>query len=151
MADKNMIDLTNLEGALEEAARVSGQSVHQIMLGFASEIQADMQQRAHVVTGKMRANIAIKDEADGITVGVDDAIVPYAKYEAYGTRPHIIRAKNKKALAFKIGGKTVIVKEVHHPGQPAHDFVTPAIEDFVDKLGPAAADVGVTLIMQGSP
>jgi HK97 gp10 family phage protein len=147
MADQNMIDLTNLEDDLEEASRLSGQSVHQIMLGFASEIQADMQQRAHVVTGKMRANITIKDEPSGITVGVDDAVVPYAKYEAYGTKPHIIRAKNKKALMFKVGGKTVIVKSVHHPGQPAHDFVTPAIEDFIHKLGPAASDVGVTLIM----
>lgn len=145
---QNSIDLRNIADDLEQASELSGLSVHQMLLGFASEIQADMQQRAHVVTGNMRSHIQVKDEPGRITVGVPDEEVPYAKYEAYGTQPHEIRPKaGHKALKFTVNGKTVYVKKVNHPGTPAHDFVTPAIQDFVDKLGPEAAKVGVNLIM----
>lgn len=48
---------------------------------------------------------------------------PYARIHQLGgkTRPHIIRAKNKKALAF--GGR--VVKSVNHPGSdiPARPFL----------------------------
>lgn len=32
------------------------------------------------------------------------------------TKPRVIRAKNGRALAFNIGGQTVLVKSVNHPG-----------------------------------
>lgn len=48
---------------------------------------------------------------------------PYARIHQLGgkTRPHVIRAKNKKALAF--GGR--VVKSVNHPGSdiPARPFL----------------------------
>lgn len=143
----NSVDLRNIADDLEYASELSGLTVHQMLLGFASEIQADMQQRAHVVTGRMRSHIQVKDEPGAITVGVPDDEVPYAKWEAYGTRPHEIRAKPGKTLSFVVNGRRVFVKKVQHPGHSPHDFVTPAILDFVDKLGPDAAKVGVNLIM----
>jgi len=75
----------------------------------------------------------------------------------YGTSPHIIRPKNKEALAFpssggarsvrkgkirtnvKYGGKTintnaVFAKVVHHPGTTAKPFFRPAYEILKMKL-----------------
>ncbi len=149
-SNQNMLDLTNLAEDLHEASEVSGMSIHEMMLSFAQEMQADMQAHAHVVTGKMRANIVIKDEPGKITVGVDDDTVPYAKYEVYGTKPHVIRPKEgKKVLAFRVNGKMIYVKQVNHPGTPAHDFVTPAVERFLDLMGEDSAKIGVNLIVKG--
>lgn len=39
-----------------------------------------------------------------------------------GTDPHIITAKNAKALRFEIGGKVIFRKSVHHPGTKATRF-----------------------------
>lgn len=60
-----------------------------------------------------------------------------AKFIEFGTRPHIIRAKNKPFLAFNVANsgslvtrKTnksfVMVKQVHHPGTQPHPFMRPA-------------------------
>lgn len=52
---------------------------------------------------------------------VKGTVVNRAKYAAAvhdgaTIGPHTIRARRKKALAFKMGGKTVIVRSVQHPG-----------------------------------
>lgn len=53
--------------------------------------------------------------------------VPYAKAVEYGSPPHIIVPKVKKALAFEIGGEKVVVKKVKHPGNPPQPFMRPAV------------------------
>lgn len=145
--DANMLDFTNLAEDLHQASKVSGQSVHQMMMGFAVEIQADAQSHAPVLTGKLRSMILITDEPGRIIVGVDSSLVLYAPFQEYGTKgPYEIKAKTAKALAFKMGGKTVLVKKVMHPGIKSTPYIRPAMADFIDKLGPAAADVGVNLV-----
>lgn len=72
-----------------------------------------------------------------VDVGTDDEIFGYVDL---GTKPHVIRPKNGKVLAFKTGGspKTrpnrllatggsagtdqAFAKEVHHPGTKARNF-----------------------------
>ena len=44
------------------------------------------------------------------------ATTPQAKWTDEGTRPHIIRPRNAKALRFRIRGRTVYARVVHHPG-----------------------------------
>jgi len=62
--------------------------------------------------------------ADGVTYGID---------VEFGTAPHIIRPRTKKALKFKSGGKDVFAKKVKHPGTPAQPFFRPAL-DQVKKI-----------------
>lgn len=62
-----------------------------------------------------------------------------------GTKPHMIRAKNKKALHWQKGTKDFFAKSVMHPGYRARQFVKAVIEDdrvfeeftrmFLQKLG----------------
>lgn len=52
------------------------------------------------------------------------------------TPPHVIEAKNKKALAFTRRGKTIVVKRVNHPGTKGKYSFKKA-NQFVDRaLGP---------------
>jgi len=97
-------------------------------------------------TGNLSTKIKYDVEGENIVFSMPI----YGLYVEYGTDPHIIRPKNKKALAFaksggqrvkhndgtvstklSYGGKTVmtdavIVKEVHHPGTTPQPFVRPA-------------------------
>jgi hypothetical protein len=52
----------------------------------------------------------------------------YAEYVEEGTKPHVIKVKNAKALHFKVGGKDVFVKKVNHPGTRAKPFMQPAAD-----------------------
>ena len=52
-----------------------------------------------------------------------------------GTKPHIIRPKNAKALAFKIGGRVVFAKVVHHPGTKAQPFLDRALREVARARG----------------
>lgn len=48
----------------------------------------------------------------------------YANAIEYGSRPHIIRAKNKQFLRFKgSGGQWVFRRLVHHPGNKPYKFL----------------------------
>lgn len=53
--------------------------------------------------------------------------IKYTGYEHDGTRPHIIRARRKKALRFMLDGKVVFRKQVRHPGTTGTLFLTMAL------------------------
>lgn len=55
---------------------------------------------------------------DGKVTSKMGSNVPYFGIHEFGgeTKPRIIRAKNGGALAFNIGGATILVKSVNHPG-----------------------------------
>jgi len=143
----NSLDFSELAEDLKDAGKHAEPQIMDLLEQFAEKIQADAQSYAPVDTGKLRSNILIKKTDDSVTVGVNLDTVPYAGFQEYGTQgPYEIRAKNKKALAFKVGGATVFRKKVMHPGVKAHPYIRPAMEQFLNELGPAAADVGVNLI-----
>ena len=46
-------------------------------------------------------------------VGSNDKV---ARILEFGSRPHVIRPRNAKALKFNVGGRTVFARSVNHPG-----------------------------------
>lgn len=56
----------------------------------------------------------------------------YALPQELGTEPHVIRPRRKKALAFQVGGRTVIVKSVNHPGTKGTHFMANGLQDALD-------------------
>ena len=85
-------------------------------------------------------------------VGTDTAYVfartNYAAYVEFGTRPHTIVPRNKKALRFaaskadarlsgsvRRGGNAVFAKKVRHPGTKPHPFLRPGAEAAIRKVG----------------
>lgn len=47
------------------------------------------------------------------------------RFLEFGTRPHVIKAKNKPNLVFNIAGKRVVTKQVVHPGNKAFPHIFP--------------------------
>ncbi len=93
--------------------------------------------RSPVDTGQMRNAHRVEDirvqGAKASTAVVVDK--DYAAAVHDGSRPHIIRPKNKKALAFKRGGKTVFATSVKHPGAPARPWLLNAAKDVAGRKG----------------
>ena len=87
-----------------------------------------------VDTGHLRRGIG--NFRRGMTVTVHTSNIKYAIMVEKGTRSHIIKAKNKKALYWK--GATHPVKKVNHPGSKAKPYLIPAFEKevpyFVENL-----------------
>ncbi len=75
-----------------------------------------------------------------------EARANYAGYVEHGTRPHVIRPKNRKALAWggdrRLSGRlrsgssaTHFAKKVNHPGTKAQPFLVPGAKAAVQKAG----------------
>lgn len=95
--------------ARKEARRVAGEVLRRAQLLSGELVNVD--------TGRYRAGWKTRTTftARGPGVQVYNN-VEYAPIIEEGSRPHVIRAKNKKALKFRVGGRTVIVTSVNHPG-----------------------------------
>ncbi|GIV00846.1 MAG: hypothetical protein KatS3mg014_2544 [Actinomycetota bacterium] len=52
----------------------------------------------------------------------------YALAHHEGTRAHVIFARRKRALAFQVGGRWVVVRVVHHPGTRPNPYLREALE-----------------------
>ena len=87
-----------------------------------------------VKTGHLRRGIA--NFRRGMTVTVHTSNIKYAIMVEKGTRSHIIKPKNAKALYWK--GAAHPVKKVNHPGSKAKPYLIPAFEKeipyFIEKL-----------------
>src|SRR5687768_15335342 len=103
----------------------------------ARQVVARAKVLAPVDTGRLRASIRVERRSffglrQRWTVGSD---VDYAPMVNDGTRPHIIRPRRAKALRFKVGGKVVYAKVVHHPGTRARPFLDRALRDVARSRG----------------
>ena len=96
--------------------------------------------------GKLRQSIR---EKIGKLKGEISVNVDYAGAVERGTKPHIIKPKKKKALAFKPGGGfrfwdesgRVVLKSVKHPGTSPQPFLGPAMEAEVRPLTKKIKDI----------
>ena len=85
------------------------------------EIERRAKANCPVITGDLRSSITrevIKTRGRVFTS------VAHAKYVEFGTRPHMIKAKNKKALS---DGSVIFGKTVIHPGFKGRFFMRRAL------------------------
>lgn len=59
----------------------------------------------------------------------------YAAAVNDGSKPHVIRPKRAKALRFRVNGRWVYAKVVHHPGTKGTRFLDRALRDVVGGAG----------------
>lgn len=83
-----------------------------------------------VVTGHLRRSIATK--MGDLEATIHTSNVKYAVIVEKGSKAHVIRPKNKKALYWK--GAKYPVKQVNHPGSKAKPYLIPAFESEKDKF-----------------
>jgi HK97 gp10 family phage protein len=145
-------DISQLAEALNQTAKESGFTTQQVLIQSANHILAEMEARVPVDTGKLRGSLGIRVHTDSVVIGPNESIAPYAGYVEFGTRPHEIRPKNPKGyLVFKMNGKTVYTRLVHHPGTQPQPYVRPAFEAWVDSLGTMAAEANIKVWRQNAP
>jgi len=103
---------------------------------YVNGIQNEADLKVHRQTGRYINSIHYIKIPGGVHLG--DGVKYGASLED-GTRPHIIRAKNKKSL--KWGNPAKFAKSVRHPGtRPYHIFrdgikkTTPAVVDGIGKI-----------------
>ncbi len=94
--------------------------------------------RSGALLNSIGASKRVFEDAGYIVGEIGSQGVPYARIHEFGgtTKPHEIRPRVREALAFKIGGKQVFAKVVHHPGSriPARPYLRPALEDSREQI-----------------
>jgi HK97 gp10 family phage protein len=141
-------DVTRLAMALRESGRKSEATTFDVLQQSAGYILSEMERTVPVKSGNLRDSLGVKVTSGSVIIGPDVNKAPYATFVEHGTKPHVIKAKNGKALAFTVGGRTVIVRSVNHPGTTAQPFVMPAFETWVDSIGELAAEANIKVIKQ---
>jgi phage gpG-like protein len=95
-------------------------------------------------TGTLRRKInsQFTESGDSIVGSVGLALV-YGAIHEYGgvTRAHVIQARNKKALAFQMGGVGLVRKSVQHPGSkmPERSFLRSSLRENEARIKAAIA------------
>lgn len=121
--------------ALEEALKQLGSDAKKALRTGVRKgavlIQKDAQSRIHSEHGDLaksiRVGVRVKP-ADGAviaTIAATKKMRYIANFVEFGTKPHEIKAKNKKALKLRDGRE---VESVMHPGAKAKPFLRPAAD-----------------------
>lgn len=123
--------------SLEEKAKEDRDQLQGVIKKVGQEIIKDskryLEQNGNIDTKKLYGSIKGRYAMLGAK-GHNYLVKASAKHAIYieeGTRPHIIKAKNAKALRFFSGDKPVFVKQVNHPGTKASPFMEPALSDNI--------------------
>ena len=95
-----------------------------------SKAKRNISSNKSVKTGHLIRSIST--DVKGLEATIHTSNLKYAPMVEFGTKAHIIRPKNKKALYWK--GASRPVKQVNHPGSKAKPYLIPAFEDEKDKF-----------------
>jgi len=126
-------ELARARRAIQDHNQDVEDGLHRLVVRTTYRVSANAKRNAPSKFGKLRQSITEKFSKLTGEVAVN---VDYAGAVEFGSKPHIIRPKKKKALAFKPGGGfkfwdesgRVVVKWVKHPGTDPQPYLTPAVE-----------------------
>ncbi len=113
--------------------------VQQKVLRGLAQVAFDTAQRqvdTHTQTGALARSLRLRSDGDdGWIIDHDQQHAPYAVFVHWGTKPHIIRPREKKALRWPSGqgGKTgfVFAKWAKHPGYAGDPWLVQAADEAV--------------------
>ena len=125
--DKFVIDL-------KETSEEIRSDVQKVLVNSGFNIERNAKQNIEnnrsVKTGHLWRHIST--EVGNMEVTVHTSNVKYARLVEEGTRPHIIRPENKKALYWE--GARRPTRSVRHPGSKAKPYLIPAFNSEKDKI-----------------
>ena len=100
-------------------------ALNKALPSIARRIQNELILVVPVDTGRLKNSIKVISSKEGIVIWMVD----YGKYVEFGRNPRVIVPVNKKALAFKKGGKTIIVKKVKQGAVRPNPFVRNTLQN----------------------
>ena len=129
--DKFAVELVELSEKSRDNAQ---KAIKKSAFNIESQAKKNLASNRSVATGHLRRSIATK--MGDLEATIHTSNVKYAVIVEKGSKAHVIRPKNKKALYWK--GAKRPVKLVNHPGSRAKPFLIPAFEKekdhFLEKL-----------------
>lgn len=126
---------------VDRLVKVMDTNAADIINSCAQDILSEAQRRVPVKTGALRASGRVsrlagaKYKTAKVSFGGTEE-VNYAEFVEYGTAPHPIYPRFKKALYWE--GAAHPVAMVNHPGTPAKPFLQPAAEVVGEKYNSGA-------------
>ena len=125
------VDVGKMSSEIEEDVK---KVVKNSAFNIQKEAMSNLTKNKSVDTGHLRRGIST--DIKGLEAIIHTSNIKYAPMVEFGTKAHIIRPKNKKALYWK--GAKHPVKSVRHPGGKAKPYLIPAFEkekdQFLEKL-----------------
>lgn len=103
--------------------------------------QARIAADRHTKTGALVRSLKMrKTGPDRYAVEHDLQTAPHALFVHWGTKPHIIKPKNKKALRWVSGNGFVFAKIVHHPGYKGDPYLMRARDAVAQRFSTIARE-----------
>ena len=132
------VNVQGIEAIRATFARLVPEAQTKVLKGLA-QVAFDTAQRqvdTHTQTGALARSLRLRSDGEGgWIIGHDQQHAPYAPWVHWGTRPHMIRPREKKALRWPsgAGGKTgfVFAKWVRHPGYAGDAWLVQAADEAV--------------------
>ena len=135
-----MIEL-NIEGldAIRDTFKRLVPEVRQQVLNGMAQVAFDTAQQqadTHTKTGALARSLRLRPEGDSAWI-IDHDLqhAPHAVFVHWGTRPHVIRPKDKKALRWVAGSGSatgfVFSRFVRHPGYAGDAWLVKGAEEAV--------------------
>lgn len=109
---------------LQRIGALPGKALDRTVVEVEDYIEAETAK--HNRLGKLVSSIYKRRITGGWEIGHDPRVAPYAVFVHWGTRPHDIRPKHKKALRWPGGGAFHFAKRVRHPGYKGDPWLTRA-------------------------
>jgi len=111
---------------------VTGRNMRRAVKTSAVMVQEEAQQVHRFQTRKgtleSAIDVSISTTEAVSKVFLNDGVARYGKWIHDGSRPHVIRPKNKKLLRWVQNGRFRSAKLVHHPGTKPDPFIYEAAE-----------------------
>ena len=130
----NVDEIDRFAVELTELSEKNRDNVQKAIKKSAFNIEAkaknNLKANRSVVTRHLTRNVVT--QMGDLEATIHTSNVKYAIIVEKGSKPHIIRPKNKKALYWE--GAKRPVKLVNHPGSKAKPFLIPAFESEKDKF-----------------
>ena len=125
--DKFAVDLIELS---EKSRDNVQKAVKKSAFNIEAKAKNNLKANRSVVTRHLTRNVST--QMGDLEATIHASNVKYAIIVEKGSKAHVIRPKNKKALYWK--GASRPVKLVNHPGSRAKPFLIPAFESEKDKF-----------------
>ena len=125
--DKFAVELIKLS---EESRGNVQKAIKKSAFNIESQAKKNLASNKSVVTGHLRRSIST--QMGDLEATIHTSNVKYAVIVEKGSKAHVIRPKNKKALYWK--GASRPVKMVNHPGTKPKPYLEPAFESEKDKF-----------------
>lgn len=128
------LNIDGIEDIRRTFARLVPEAKAQALAGLADAAYrtARFEADGHTQTGALVQSLSLKPEgADAWTVGHDLRRAPHALFVHWGTKPHDIRPKERKALRWVHGNGFVFARFARHPGYAGDPYLETAADAAV--------------------